>query len=222
MSRTVAVTWVLAALLSSGCSLSMYERGLIRRVDAHKTVTQGAVTAKAARTLQGEPAVALRRGADVELERQRVYQTIVSEAGWAPWMEPLELITAPLYLPITILLAIFALDDTDDRKMPASSRLKIAFAPINPAVSIFGMTLRRTEISDEEHFRDPPTKMRFAMHMPLVEVQLRWQVLDANGRALAEGEGRTDAFGQLVLPAEAAGKRVRVTGEGISSEIALP
>jgi hypothetical protein len=207
----------LLLLCLGGCSLTMYERGLIQRVDATRHTEAGAVSAVAARVGDGAVRVVLRQRNDVAIERQKIYQTIVSEAGWAPWAEPLELITSPLYLPITMVLAAFALDDTPDRKIPTSSRLKIAFSPINPFVSIFGMRLRRTEISDEVHFRGKRRTMRFAMHMPVAERALRWQALDAGGAVVASGEAESDPFGRLLLagvPATAAA--LRVEGEGVS------
>ncbi len=204
---------IAALAVTSACTLTGYERGLVRRVESHKSIDRGDVIAQAVRIDAGHVGVLLRRTSHVRIERQAIYQTIVGKAEWLPWMEPLELLVSPIYLPVTMLLAAFAMDDTPNHKMPASTRWKIAFAPINPFCTVFGMTLRRSEVSDEEHFRDEPHTIRFPMHLPLADHAVTWRALSADGSQTAAGTATTDPFGRLIF-AETDAATIAIKGDG--------
>lgn len=150
--------------------------------------------------------VALYQSSQVELSRTRRFATIEWEADYHPlfplW-ELLELATCPLYLLIIppLALAGIAPPEAPHFKVPTYARVLLATAPINPCVSMFGVTVRRRECLPEEVFQEDPTTIAYQARTPAVGVPIRWKLLGAEGEVVAAGEAVTDPFGEAALAA---------------------
>lgn len=148
--------------------------------------------------------VGLFRTSQVQLSRQRHFTTIEWEADYHPlfplW-EVLELATCPLYLLIIPPLAIagIAPPEAPHFRSTAYARLLVATAPINPCVSMFGVTVRRRECVPEEVFQEDPTRLDYELRTPAQGEPVRWRLLDRQGQPLASGEGRTDPMGDVTV-----------------------
>lgn len=210
---------VCAVAMTSGCAIVQYERGLVRRIDSRKTVKLGGMQAVATKMEDGRVAVTVRRTSHVKIKRRKIYQTIEGEGTWKPWMEPLELLTSPLYLPIMLVMSFVVIKDDNIKKWGPWTRLKIATAPINPFCSYMGLNIHRSNISDKELFRGPRRILRFAMRMPLSEQPVKWGLLRADGVNTGAGDARTDVFGRLFIDGDATqATHVQVQGDGWSTK----
>lgn len=197
---TAAALAAAALLAAPGCSTTLYEKGAVRRVETGKTASAPALSASALWE-GGALRLRLAERSDVRLRRRVVYNTILWEGGYNPILEPVELATAGLYLPIMAVLAATGLapPDAPGVEVPASTRWIIGTAPLNPAASFMAVDIRRVENADMEVFSDPPLELAYAMTLPVRRRAVGYRVLDARGRTLAEGRGETDIFGELVV-----------------------
>ncbi len=222
MRRLAALTAAIA-LLAPGCTLTMYERGLVRRVEAQKDVTPGAVEGISIHVADARYVILLKRTSEVRVQRQLIYQTIVAEGGWQPWWEPLELLTAPLYFPAMLLVfGVFGgVHDDANAKWAPGTKWKIITAPINPFCSIFGVSLERTEVSDAEVFRGKKRRYEFAMHLPISEQDVGWTSLAGDGTIVGEGTATTDVHGRLFIDAVPPTRMLRLEGEGFQIDLTL-
>jgi len=169
----------------------------------------------------------MQRRGQVDLARTRIYNTIEWEANstWArPLWEVLEFATSPLYMLILPPLVIAGIGFPDDENYQTGglTKLKVATAPLNPCICIFGTNLDRTANIDEVRFRDPPLALSYATRFPLSDARFRYRLLAADGRELAKGEARTDVFGEAYIEAPPEGvKKIEVKGEGLDATVGL-
>lgn len=144
---------------------------------------------------------------DVQLTRTRTFSTINWEASYHPlfplW-EVLELATSPLYLliiPAVVLSGVAPPDDAPGFHISSLSRWKMAFAPINPFVPLFGVTITREETTDDVLFVEEEEPETFRSSFPVRGETVRYRLLDRSGNEVGKGTATTDPFGEVVFAA---------------------
>jgi hypothetical protein len=208
------------ALSQAACSLYVYEKGTVKRIDVQKQAAKPRLSVSAVRSKDGMVTLRLRGVSDVKLTRTVRYNTIEWKGGWNPALEIVELITSPLYILIIPWLAVagVAPPSAPHIHVPASTRAKVAFAPINPAVSIFSVDMSRSEVSTEEVFSGEPVDLRYAVRLPARAKKLHYRALAPDGAEIAQGEAQTDRYGEVSFAAVGA-TTVKVNVEGLDETV---
>ena len=204
---------VLLGLALSGCAPVLLEKGSIARVEAARHAQKPSLECSARWDPSSGLVLQVMKRTEVVLLRAARFNTLEWRGQWLWWAEPLELLTSPVMLLVQGGLVATAVlpPSTADVQVPLGSRLLMATASLNPAVTLLGTRLERTRTLGEELFVDPRSELRYTVQLPVRGLPLRYQALAADGSPLASGEARTDDLGQarvLKLPAPPASVRV--------------
>ncbi|MEW6776928.1 MAG: hypothetical protein AB1405_11580 [Bdellovibrionota bacterium] len=218
-SFRLAAAFFLASFSACG-TMSIYEKGLTRRIEVQKSGQAGPLAAEFARDGGGNALVRITRTGKVNLTRTVHFGTIVMTSSSNPGMEPLEFATAPLYLPIIapMVLAGIAPPESENVKVPASTRMALAGAPINPAVSYMGGYISRDATSDKDVFQGKPHQMEFSMRLPAGGLKVAYQLVGGSG---TRGETLTDPHGEIVLGDVSGATAVRIKADGLDTQVSI-
>lgn len=192
----------LLGLALTGCAPVLLEKGALSRVDTARHASKPSLECSARWDPSSGLVVQVMKRTDVRLLRAARFHTVEWSGAWAGWAEPLELLASPVLLLVHGGLAAAGVfpPRTGDVQVPLGTRLQMATASLNPAVTLLGTRIERRRTVGDALFVDPPSELRYAVHLPMSGLGVRYQVLAADGTVLASGEVMTDGLGEARIP----------------------
>lgn len=221
MKRALLTALALAALSCS--SISLQERGLPKRVDVTKNAGSARRVLVADALSDGRIELAALQARNVRLVRRVAYATVdVRREYGSPLMELVEVPLGVVSLPVNLIFSltgVYDVPESPDRKPKLwRNRAVMIFGPMNPGQSVITGDFVRDPNVDDDVFFSEPVAVDYDMAVPEEGLDIGYSVLDAEGRPLASGRGKTDEFGRVMVPAppsEGALVELRVGGRAV-------